>query len=121
MTSDLNYIEIHLCSEEFSLGTATVDYSISLNKQFHYHDFDHQPIIFETFYPLKPSGQTGGQSGAKVKISVAVRREHVALADVSGLVYYGSPRFITAPLRLFDNAKDLQTGTRDKKNRDPYK
>ena len=95
MTSDLNYIEIHLCSEEFSLGTATVDYSISLNKQFHYHDFDNQPIIFETFYPLKPSGQTGGQSGAKVKISVAIRREHVALADISGLVNYGSPRLTT--------------------------
>lgn len=83
LTSDLNYIEIHLCSEEFSLGTASVDYSISLNKQFHYHDFDHQPIIFETFYSLKPSGQTGGQPGAKVKISVAVRREHVTLADIS--------------------------------------
>jgi len=95
LTSDLNYIEIHLCSEEFSLGTASVDYSISLNKQFHYHDFDHQPIIFETFYPLKPSGQTGGQSGAKVKISVAVRREHVALADISGLVNY-SPPWLTA-------------------------
>ena len=79
LTSELNYIDIHLCSDDFSLGAALLDYSSQLNRAFHYHNFDNEPLVFHDTFEIKPSGATGGRSGAKVKCAVSVRRDHLPM------------------------------------------
>ena len=92
LTSELNYIDVHLCTDEFSLGSALVDYSTQLNKAFHYHNFETEPLVFHEWFAMKPSGATGGQAGGKVKVSISIRRDHLPMTPAESPIKSASPK-----------------------------
>ena len=90
LTSELNYIDIHLCTDDFSLGSALLDYSSQLNKAFHYHQFETEPLVFHNTYDIKPSGATGGRPGAKIKVAVSIRRDHLPMTPATVTIFFNS-------------------------------
>ena len=77
MTSELNNIEIHLCSDDISIGSGILDYSNKLHHKYHQTNLANSSLFIEQDCQLHPAAKTGGRSGAQIQVQVTIEQEGV--------------------------------------------
>lgn len=105
----MNPIEIHLCHDEQSLASTTIDFGSSFDEQLKSARVETEPLRISRAYPLKPNPSLGGGPGAEVTVSISLRGENVPQTPIASLAYDAPMPTGSKPLPLPKVANDYDT------------